>query len=268
MKIKVNAEMFGKAFYFTGGMYYFYYPRINIVPSHLGGVNIIATDGTRLVIFNDENGECSSKGASIGSDLGTDEKSKWNEFIKNTRLVRNCSKDIDIKFFWKRDKEIGKAVFDGQTFEFPVEVQIEKPDMHLKHITNGIRPKKFDAKEKIDMYSFEILKSLQHLNLRSLKDKSKKKFKGQFFSVNKDKNGMLIATSMNVFFLAMPLHNVLSPKNLYDLWAGASNADVDLFEIALAKKSMIDSIEEPYVQSIFHAFSTMKTIKRRNKRRN
>ena len=78
MKIKVNAEMFGKAFYFTGGML-FNYPRINIVPSHLGGVNIIATDGHRLVIFNDENGECSSKGASIGSDLGTDQKSKWNE---------------------------------------------------------------------------------------------------------------------------------------------------------------------------------------------
>ena len=79
---------------------------------------------------------------------------------------------------------------------------------------------------------------------------------------------MFIATSMNVFFLAMPLHSVLSPKNLYDLWAGASNEDMDLFEIALAKKSMIESIEEPYVQSIFHAFSTMKTIKRRNKRRN
>tara|TARA_B100000900_G_scaffold401013_1_gene405249 strand:- start:566 stop:1366 length:801 start_codon:yes stop_codon:yes gene_type:complete len=266
MKIKVNAEMFGKAFYFTGG-YLNYYPRIGIVPSHLGGVNIIATDGKRLVIFNDENGECSSKGASIGPGLGADEKSKWNEFIKNTRLARNCSKDIDIKFVWKRDKGIGKAVFDRKTFEFPVEVQIEKPDMYHQHI-NQIRPKKFDAKEKIDMYSFEILKSLQHLNLRSLKDKSKKKFKGQFFSVNKDKNGMFIATSMNVFFLAMPLHSVLSPKNLYDLWAGASNEDMDLFEIALAKKSMIESIEEPYVQSIFHAFSTMKTIKRRNKRRN
>ena len=266
MKIKVNAEMFGKAFYFTGG-YLNYYPRIGIVPSHLGGVNIIATDGKRLVIFNDENGECSSKGASIGPGVGADEKSKWNEFIKNTRLARNCSKDIDIKFVWKRDKGIGKAVFDRKTFEFPVEVQIEKPDMYHQHI-NQIRPKKFDAKEKIDMYSFEILKSLQHLNLRSLKDKSKKKFKGQFFSVNKDKNGMFIATSMNVFFLAMPLHSVLSPKNLYDLWAGASNEDMDLFEIALAKKSMIESIEEPYVQSIFHAFSTMKTIKRRNKRRN
>ena len=260
MNIRVNAEMFGKAFYFTGGRL-FNFPKINIVPSHLGGVNIIATDGWRLVVFNDQNGECSSKGASIGCGIDKDKKSKWNEFIRNVRLTRNCSKDINIKFFWKRDKGIGKAFFDSQTFEFPLEVVIEKPDKYLDILKNQIRPKKFVTKEKVDMYSFEICNSLQHLNLRSLKDKSKEKFKGPFFSINKDKNGMFLATSMNAFFLAMPLKTDLSPKNLYDLWSGASNADEDIFEIASAKKSMLESIEEPYVQSIYHAFSSMKTIK-------
>ena len=73
MNIRVNAEMFGKAFYFTGGEI-FSYPMINIVPSHLGGVNIIATDGWRLVVFNDQNGECTSKGASIGCGFDEDKK--------------------------------------------------------------------------------------------------------------------------------------------------------------------------------------------------
>lgn len=260
MNIRVNAEMFGKAFYFTGGEW-FRFPMINIVPSHLGGVNIIATDGWRLVVFNDQNGECTSKGASIGCGFDEDKKNKWKQLVRNARLARNCSKDINIKFFWKKDKGIGKAFFDNQMFEFPLEVEIKKPYQYLDVLKNKIRPKKFVSKEKVDMYSFEILNSLRHLNLRSLKDKSKKKFKGPFFCVNKGTDGMFIATSMNAFFLAMPLNTGLSPKNLYDLWSGASNADVDIFEMAIAKKSMIESIEEPYVQSIYHAFASMKTIK-------
>ena len=83
--------MFGKAFYFTGDRH----PKINIVPSNLGGINIIATDGYRLAIFNDQNGKCNFNGVAIARNSKLSYKT--NKLIRNARLIKNCSKNITIK---------------------------------------------------------------------------------------------------------------------------------------------------------------------------
>ena len=254
MQIKVNAEMFGKAFYFTGDRH----PKINIVPSNLGGINIIATDGYRLAIFNDQNGKCSSNGVSIGRN--SKRSYKTNKLIRNARLIKNCSKNITIKFYSMIGKGTGKAILDNKTFEVPEEVEIENKPSKFINVRRVI-PKNNDCREKIDMYNYEVLNSLKHLNLRSIKNE---RYRNKFFSINKDTNGMLILTSENVFFLAMPFKTDVPLNCLYDLWSGAAGGEEDLLQVALAKKKMLESIEKPYVQSIFHAFTAMKQIKLRN----
>ena len=157
-------------------------------------------------------------------------------------------------------KGTGKAILDNKTFEVPEEVEIENKPSKFINVRRVI-PKNNDCREKIDMYNYEVLNSFKHLNLRSIKNE---RYRNKFFSINKDTNGMLILTSENVFFLAMPFKTDVPLNCLYDLWSGVADGEEDLLQVALAKKKMLESIEEPYVQSIFNAFTAMKQIKLRN----
>jgi len=91
INIVANGEMVAKACHFTGIKEFGPCLKcVHIIPSILGGINIIACNGWELLIFYDAKGEC-NKADGISIDFN---KSKLKiEAIK----IKNCKKKVYIR---------------------------------------------------------------------------------------------------------------------------------------------------------------------------
>ena len=102
IEVKVNAEMVGKASFFIESKVSSWRPFlqcVHIIPSQLGGVNIIGCNGYELVIFRDPKGECNKNdGVSIDFEdnkLKMDSR-KNNELQKKYIYKRLYCKPINL----------------------------------------------------------------------------------------------------------------------------------------------------------------------------
>ena len=91
INIVANGEMIAKASHFTGTKdWRTYLNCVHIIPSILGGINIIACNGWELLVFYDPKGEC-SKADGISIDFN---KSKLKIEAKK---IKNCKKKVYIR---------------------------------------------------------------------------------------------------------------------------------------------------------------------------
>ena len=84
INIEANGEMIAKASHFTGTKEWRTYLNcVHIIPSILGGINIIACNGWELLVFYDPKGEC-NKADGVSIDFN---KSKLKIEAKKIKIV-------------------------------------------------------------------------------------------------------------------------------------------------------------------------------------
>lgn len=252
IEVKVNAEMVGKASFFIESKVSSWRPFlqcVHIIPSQLGGVNIIGCNGYELVIFRDPKGEC-NKNDGVSIDF------EDNKLKMDSRKTMNCKKNIYIK----------GSVANPSTF-------LNKKKYHisfLEHQTKNFRtnqigkvaPAKInDLSKKANFYNLNYLKKIRYLDLKSLKNHPRKKY--DMISINKSESGALLITSLHVCYMCMGLivsDEDLIGTDLYDLWSGYSNNHIDLFALAQTKKNLSELIDPTIASTICNIYGEMQKI--------
>ena len=238
-KIDINAEMFGKASFFTDFNVFrgSYLKDIAITPTTAltEGVNIIATNSCHIVIFNDtQSSSCISKvvrgGKKVAINCVYKENGRLTEFIKDCRNSRVIKENIKARrkltiTFLRGDKckvRFNKKshVFD-YNYLFPEIEQV----FSREHFKNSSVAHSFSA---------QFLNKLKHLDL--LCHKKIMHDNNIVFSVSK--KGLLIAAKKGVIFACMPCLRDFD-CNIENFVKGSlvdSYKDLDIFNKAIKKK--------------------------------
>ena len=251
INIVANEEMVAKACHFTGIKEFRPYLKcVHIIPSILGGINIIACNGWELLIFYDAKGEC-NKADGISIDFN---KSKLKiEAIK----IKNCKKKVYIRGPYSNPE----CRFNLKQYRISV----------VKHSTKNFRTSTISsiAPKKIlndnvtpNFYDQNLLKKIKYLNLRSQKTAHGTKP----ISINKTQDGKLLLTSPNVCYMLMPLYlgDTITASNLHELWSGASGREINLLLAAKSKKDLTKLLDSAIANSVYDVYNEMQDIETSN----
>ena len=247
INIVVNGEMIAKACHFTGKKdLRTYLNCVHIIPSILGGINIIACNGWELLVFYDPKGEC-SKADGVSIDFN---KSKLKIEAKK---IKNCKKKIYIRGPYSNPE----CRFNLKQYRISV---LNHSTKNFRTSTIGsVAPKKILNKNVTpNFYDQNLLKKIKYLNLHSQKTVSGAKP----ISINKTEDGKLLLTSPNVCYMLMPLYldNTITASNLHELWSGATGTEINLLLAAKSKKDLTKLLDSAIANSIYDVYNEMQDI--------
>ena len=223
--IEFNAGMFGNAMFIVQSVDWRHYLQgVFINPSVHGGVNIVASDGHRIIYFYDELGSCSHKKGIIIPKKGLE------KLITLSRKSANRKKKIIVKYRSNVSKNMYKKYFISldnvaiDTFFFnPIDGKFPE----LKEI---IKNQKIDNKKNNSiLYNAKYILDFKHL----IVDKSN--IRGQQIAINQNEEGQTVACTKNAFYITMPILGGTN-KHMLDFIYGLSGEKNDIFKKALIKK--------------------------------
>ena len=252
INIKANGEMVAKACHFTGDRCGFrnFLNCVHIIPSILGGINIIACNGLELLIFYDAKGEC-SKADGISIDFN---KSKL-------RIEANKIKNRNKKVYIRGPYSNPECRFSLK--QYRISVVTDSTKNFRTSTISSIAPKEIlDENVTPNFYDQNLLKKIKYLNLHS--QKSTRGFKP--ISINKSKDGKLLLTSPNVCYMLMPLSlgNTITASNLHELWSGATGREINLLLAAKSKKDLTKLLDSAIANSVYDVYNVMQDIETSN----
>ena len=230
----IDAEMMGKASYFVSYTdYRTYYRGIGIAKSSAlnDGINIIATDTSRLVIFNDS--RCKN------SNLLTYTEARI--YIgcvtvngKLTRFIKDCRAQAVLKehptftlTFLDEDQCLIK--FNGMKYTF----RYGNNFVPIEHVLSSVKIK---SQDKPALYDPRFLHSFKHLNLSWHKSSDSK---GSIIFLTTT-SGQLLALAQGAILITLPLFSGETKKSSLGRFVRGMAADDnedDLFEAAYTKKA-------------------------------
>ena len=251
INIVANGEMIAKASHFTGTKEWRTYLNcVHIIPSILGGINIIACNGWELLVFYDPKGEC-NKADGVSIDFN---KSKLKIEAKK---IKNCNKKVYIRGPYSYPE----CRFNSKQYTISV---VKHSTKNFRTSTIGsVAPKKILNKNVTpNFYDQNLLKKIKYLNLHSQKTVSGTKP----ISINKTKDGKLLLTSPNVCYMLMPLYldDTITASNLHELWSGATGTEINLLLAAKSKKDLTKLLDSAIANSIYDVYNEMQGIRTSN----
>ena len=235
-KIDINAEMMGKASFFVACRSDFrgYLQHIAITPASAltAGVNILATNGHYLAIFNDAlSSSCISKvinGKGIAINCVYKKNGQLTEFIKdcrNTKIIKEnikARRKLTIRFLSGNKCKVHfnkKSHLFDCILTFP---SIEKV-FSGEHFKNSLVAHTFN---------YNFIQMLKHIDLSIHKEKAYKN--NIIFSVSK--RGLLVAAKKGVIFACMPSMSGFS-GHIADFVTGSILFEsLDIFTQSIIKK--------------------------------
>lgn len=251
INIVANGEMIAKACHFTARKEWRPYLNcVHIIPSTLGGINIIACNGSELLVFYDPKGEC-SKADGISIDFN---KSKLKIEAKK---IKNCKKKVYIRGPYSNPE----CRFNLKQYKISI---VNDSTKNFRTSTIGsVAPKKILNKNVTpNFYDQNLLKKIKYLNLHSQKTVSGTKP----ISINKTEDGKLLLTSQNVCYMLMPLivDDTITATNLHELWSGATGTEINLLSVAKSHKDLTKLLDYAVANSVYDVYNEMQDIKTSN----
>lgn len=226
--LEFNAGMFGNAMFIAPHEDWRQVLQgVFIKPSSFGGVNIMATDGHRLIYFYDELGSCSlSKGMIIP-------KNGLEKFISLSRKEANRKKKIIVKsrMSKKRIRKTYSISLDNKVRDTYFFNPINKKFPEFNKI---VRNQKVDNERNNSvLYNAKYILDIKYLfvNRRNIKE--------QKIAINQNADGQTIACTENAFYLTMPFWGD-SYKHMLDFIYGLADEPDDIFQKAILKKRGIE----------------------------
>jgi len=197
----INAEMFGKASFFVGSRSDFreYVKGVSITPSSAlnNGINILATNGHYLVIFNDST--CNSLNFPdhrIWIDCVYQHKGKkLTNFIKDcrTKAVLKRHQNFQLTFLNKTNAQKCQIRFNNRKYTFNYGTHFPEIDPILSKI-------RIPLKNEAMSYNPQFIEKVKHINLSW----HPKDFH-DLLLLSRCDSGELLAIKPGVIYIAMPL---------------------------------------------------------------
>ena len=247
INIVANGEMVAKACHFAAAHEWRTYLKcIHIMPSILGGINIIACNGWELLIFYDAKGKC-NKADGISIDFN---KSRLKTEAKK---IKNCKKKVFIRGPYSNPE----CRFNLKQYRISL---VNHSTKNFRTSSIGSIAPEIILKESLssNFYDQNLLKKIKYLNLHSQKTVSGSKP----IAINKTKDGKLLLTSQYVCYMLMPLYlgDNITASSLHELWSGATGTEINLLLAAKSKKDLTKLLDSAVASSIYDVYNELQDI--------
>ena len=222
--LEFNAGMFGNAMFIApNNDFRIYLNGVFIKPCSFGGVNIIATDGHRLIYFYDELGSCSLNEGMIIPKI------ELKKFISFSRKAQNREKKIIVKsrISKKRIRKTHSISLDNKARDTYLFNPI---DANFPDANRIITSQKVDnEKNNSILYNAKYVLDFKYLFV------NRRNTEKHQIAINQNVDRQTLACTENAFYITMPLWGDTN-KHMLDFIYGLADESDNIFQKAILRK--------------------------------